>query len=312
MTAQPVVPEACDPRQVVVGIDAGGTSTRARATQAGHVVHEGQGGPGNPRGVDAPSLFAHYKAALRGCPPPARITAAVAGAGGAASQARVREVLQELYPQTRVKVTPDYVGAYHALPAGTDLCVVAGTGSVVCSPNPDGSWAVSGGRGWILGDHGSAARLGQALLEWYVEDPAALPDDTRRGVRALFGSRNWTEVVVAVQSSTAPAALLASAAPMLTSLADHGHEHAVGLVRQQMTCLARTIQRHVREHLGRPPAVTVSAGLVGGVWKAPSARLLLADALDGRGGGVAIDETSAPPDPVDGALKLALNEAGVA
>jgi len=43
---------------LVVGIDAGGTSTRARGVRYGHVVHEGTGGPGNPIAVDPAALRA--------------------------------------------------------------------------------------------------------------------------------------------------------------------------------------------------------------------------------------------------------------
>src|SRR5262249_47577599 len=70
---------------------------------------------------------------------------------------------------------PDYVAAFLAAPRGTDACIVAGTGSVVCSRAADGGYRVSGGRGWILGDHGSAARLGRAALEHFVNHPAAVP-----------------------------------------------------------------------------------------------------------------------------------------
>ncbi len=41
-------PPRADSRDVTVGIDAGGSSTRARAVHDGAIMHEGTGGPGNP------------------------------------------------------------------------------------------------------------------------------------------------------------------------------------------------------------------------------------------------------------------------
>ena len=81
-------------------------------------------------------------------------------------------------------VAPDYVAAFLAAPPDSDLCIVAGTGSVVCSRAVDGSFLISGGRGWILGDHGGAARLGQAALEHYVADAQSVPAPFAAAVRA--------------------------------------------------------------------------------------------------------------------------------
>lgn len=290
---------------IVVGIDAGGTSTRAKASSAGRVVHEGRGGPGNPRTVASHALHANYESALRGCPPPERIIACVAGAGGQVMQDRVRHVLNDLFPRTQVTVTPDYVAAYHALADSADVCVIAGTGSVVCSPTPDGSWAVSGGHGWILGDHGSAARLGQAILELYVQDPAALPPSVGTGIRELVGGDDWHAVVAAVHNSQAPAAVLAAAAPLLTGLSDNADERAVDLVRDQMARLARMVKRHADNHCAVAGTDQITLGLVGGVWKSPSARSLFADALRQTDPRIVVDPARSSPDPLDGALRLA-------
>ena len=138
---------------LVVGIDAGGTSTRARAVRHRQIVHEATSGPGNPLAVDSVTMEASYHAALADCPPPAHVAACVAGAGGQEEQGRIAELLMARFPGAQVRVEPDFVAALLAAPAGTDVCVIAGTGSVICSAT-DGGFAVSGGQGWILGDHG--------------------------------------------------------------------------------------------------------------------------------------------------------------
>ena len=292
-----------------VGIDAGGTSTRARAVRAGKVMHNGLGGPGNPCAVDAEVLRVSYANALRGCPTPDRIVAAVAGAGSVSMQAQVKSVLTELYPRSNVTVTADYVAAYHALPPDTHVCVIAGTGSAVCSRRADGEWLISGGRGWILGDHGSAARLGQALLGWYVEDPEAAPPHVAGVVLQALGTADWHQLVAQVHSASAPAALLAAVAPVLTGLAERRHQKACALLAEQMSALARTTVKHalhLREQEPIPADEPLRAGLVGGVWRSPAAVEAFTRALAAHGGDVlALPRGATAVDPIDGALFLA-------
>ncbi|XIE82094.1 hypothetical protein AB6O49_07585 [Streptomyces sp. SBR177] len=74
-------------QRVVVGIDAGGTRTRARCADAatGTVLGEGTGGPGNALSVPAEELVRHLAEALRGALPPgaqAAVGAVVAGFAG--------------------------------------------------------------------------------------------------------------------------------------------------------------------------------------------------------------------------------------
>lgn len=73
----------------VVGIDAGGSSTRVRALLSGATVYEGTGGPGNPLMADQETIRASYYAALAGCPDAARIAACVSGARSEAGRARI-------------------------------------------------------------------------------------------------------------------------------------------------------------------------------------------------------------------------------
>lgn len=194
---------AANPTGVVVGIDAGGSSTRARAVDRGAVVHEGVGGPGNPIAADRQTLLDSYGAALAGCPPARRVVACVSGAGGAAERDQIRALLTELLPGARIEVHPDYVAAVAAAPDRTDVTVIAGTGSLICSRSTDGTFAVSGGRTWILGDHGSAARLGRALLEWYCNDPDSAHGEFAPHVARAVGDSDWRQIVKLIRAAPA-------------------------------------------------------------------------------------------------------------
>jgi glucosamine kinase len=302
--------------RVLVGIDAGGSSTRARAVAAGHgqVIYEGAGGPGNPLAADEQTLRASYGAALAGCPSPTHVGACVAGTGSAAQRARIAGLLAGYFPGAMVRVVPDFVAAFLAAPRDTDVCVIAGTGSLACSKAPDGSYAVSGGRGWILGDHGSASRLGRAALEWFVGDPAAVPADFAAAVEEMFGSGDWRRIVSAVNCAASPAALLARAAPLLTAAAERGAKWSVERLEAEMTALASTAVRHIEQHISgpalvptpepEPVPVPVRVALAGGVWASPRAESTFCAAMERLSERQVIVRRS-PGDPVEGAVRLA-------
>jgi len=293
-------PPAAD--DVAVAIDAGGSSTRARARSGGAVVHEGTGGPGNPVSADLPTLRASYDAALAGCPPADRIVACVSGTTHEPMRALIETLLAERFPGAVVRVLPDYLAPIMAAPPRTDLCIVAGTGSVVCSRDPAGGYRVTGGRGWILGDHGSATRLGRAALEYFVADPRRVPAAFAGAVRNIAGGSDWQTVVRAVHGVPNPAPLLARAAPLLTSAAEDQQHWAIGLLDDQMSALARSTAWHIQQHL--PGTQEVSAILSGGVWTSRAARSSFTRALE-RATSRAVTVSQERIDPLDGAVRLA-------
>jgi len=290
------------PCDVVVGIDAGGSRTRVRATRQGAVVYEGSGGPGNPLTADAETVHASYRAALAGCPAAATVAACVSGTRGQAQREQIAGLLAGRFPGADIQVAPDYVAAFLAAPAGTDACIVAGTGSVVCSRAADGSYRVSGGRGWILGDHGSAARLGRAALEHFVNHPATVPASFAAAIGEIFGDSDWRSVVRAVQTARNPAPLLARAAPLLTASAQTRQPWATELLDAEMTALAATGARHIEQHIHGAPEVHVA--LCGGVWASQIALSSLTSALT-RASRCQVTVTRSLSDPIEGAVRLA-------
>jgi len=290
------------PYDVVVGIDAGGSRTRARATRQGAVVYEGSGGPGNPLTADPRTVRASYRTALAGCPAAERVAACVSGTRGQAQREQIAGLLAGRFPGAGIQVAPDYVAAFLATPKGTDACIVAGTGSVVCSRAADGGYRVSGGRGWILGDHGSAARLGRAALEHFVNHPAAVPAGFADAIGEIFGDSDWRSVVRTVQTARNPAPLLARAAPLLTAAAESRQRWATEQLDAEMTALAATAAHHIERHIHGAPEVHVA--LCGGVWASRIARSSLTTAM-ARASSCRVIVTRSPSDPIEGAVRLA-------
>lgn len=157
----------------VIGIDGGGTRTRALlADEQGNTLGMGEAGTSNPlvHGISAAQheldaaiarAFAHAQSSRE------RVAAMCMGLGGAG---RAREQ-QELaawareHLAQRVEVVND---GQIVLAAGTPdnwgVAVIAGTGSLQWGRNPDGEIARAGGWGYVMGDEGSAYDVARQAL----------------------------------------------------------------------------------------------------------------------------------------------------
>jgi glucosamine kinase len=227
------------------------------------------------------------------------IAACVAGAGAEVGRRRIARILSERFPAAAVHVFPDYIGAWMAAPADTDILVIAGTGSIICSRTRDGEFHTAGGHGWILGDHGSAVRLGRALLEHYC---AGSEKGLAAEIGHLFGTSAPAELAVTVQSSPTPAALLARAAPLLTAAAETGEAWAERLVDSEMFALAGTLRSHLANE--RIPPRDVRVALSGSVWSSGAAREGFADALAHMGVVARLDHLDV--EMTEGTVRLAV------
>ena len=269
-------------------------------------MHDGTGGPGNPLSTTAAQLARSYGDALDGCPEAAIVVVCAAGAAGAVGRERVERAVRERFPGAVVVVAPDYLAALHAAGGDADVVVVAGTGSVVCSRSADGEAQVSGGHGWIVGDHGSAARLGRLALERHcaaaaVAAAVAVADETllAAGIEETYGTCEPRRIVSALHASDAPAAFLARAAPLLTDAAQRGDRRAIEALDSQMATLAGTTSSHL-DRWSHPAA---RIALAGGVWSSPVARRSFERALARQAPGATIAPGVVAP--IDGAVALA-------
>ncbi|MDJ0345440.1 BadF/BadG/BcrA/BcrD ATPase family protein [Streptomyces sp. H10-C2] len=193
-------------RPLVVGIDAGGTRTRAYLAEAegdadGRVLGTGAGGPGNALSVDRSALTRHLADAIRAAVPEGRRTDVVAVVGGFAGAANgagpeagrdlarscLRAALDGHGIRTpRIAVCGDLEVAFASAP-GTPpdgLVLIAGTGAVAARVEKHRKTVTADGYGWLLGDDGSGFWLGREVALAVL--------------RALDGRGSWTSLVEAV------------------------------------------------------------------------------------------------------------------
>ncbi|EPJ38036.1 hypothetical protein STAFG_4916 [Streptomyces afghaniensis 772] len=168
---------------LVIGIDAGGTRTRAVLATAddGRPVGEGAAGPGNALTVPLPQLTEHLTEAIgRAVPEPVRdrVVAVAGGFAGATDAADDepgrRNALAALTAALRrlgIDAGPPVIGsdieAAFASAPGTPaggLALVAGTGAVAMRITDRRGTVTVDGDGWLLGDDGSGFWIGRAAV----------------------------------------------------------------------------------------------------------------------------------------------------
>lgn len=149
-----------------LGIDGGGTGCRAAVCDAaGRILREARGGPSNiatdPDRARANILAAARKALPPGTDPQDVVAVmGLAGANVAGSVARFRQGLP--FPRLRIE-TDALISAVGALGHRDGVAAAIGTGSVFAVQRC-GLVRQIGGWGLVLGDEGSGAWLGRAIL----------------------------------------------------------------------------------------------------------------------------------------------------
>jgi glucosamine kinase len=158
---------------VAVGVDIGGTSSRALAvTAAGEVVGRGADGGGNPNShpptVAAARVAAAVSAAVPSGTPVVACLLGVAGESKFSDPAVVavfESALRSVGVTCRIDVVSDAEVAFASAtesPSGT--VVIGGTGSVAARIVDHRKTSWYGGWGWLLGDEGSAYWIGRQAV----------------------------------------------------------------------------------------------------------------------------------------------------
>jgi N-acetylglucosamine kinase-like BadF-type ATPase len=297
----------------VIGVDGGGTKTRALvANLTGRVLGRGTAGPSNVQVVggeatraalDAAVATAMAEAGVTGAP--AAICLGMAGAGRRADRALVEGWAKQRFPGVAVCVVHDgQLVLVAGTPEGWGVAVISGTGSLAYGEAASGRSARAGGWGYVLGDEGSGYTIGLAALR-----AVARATDGRGHATAL------TEALLTRWSLPRPQALIrhvygapvareeiAVLASLVMEVAGDGDAVARTILAEAGRELALAAQAVVMR-LALPSPVPCALG--GGVLlHSQRVRDAFEAALEVAG--VTVRPVTRVSDPVEGAVKLAL------
>jgi N-acetylglucosamine kinase-like BadF-type ATPase len=291
------------PMGLVVGLDCGGSSTRLVAIdEAGRTRFQGQSGAANLASTPEGRVRRNLEQAAKGCPAPECVCGCFAGLVDVETRKRGEEILHRIFPRARVRAVPDYYAALYSSPSESDVTVIAGTGSLVCSAVGD-AVVKSGGRGYLLGDEGSASRYGRRALVAFLEAPHDASEPLRHAVHQTFSTLEEGALVSHLYRSGAPASLLAKLARAAGADAREGILYAAAALEEETSALVRIVLRHLERHRAEKSDWTIC--LAGGLWKGPAVfretfeRIVRREALRP----VTVVRPERPP--ISGALQLA-------
>jgi N-acetylglucosamine kinase-like BadF-type ATPase len=253
--------------RVFVGLDCGGSSTRLLAVScAGDILASAQSGSANLVSTPEKRLLKNLTAVAEECPPANFVCGGFAGLVGEEDRQRALGYLSAVFPGAKVRAEPDYFAAFAASEAGTEVCVIAGTGSLVCSLY-DGQIVKSGGRGYLLGDEGSAFQYGRDALTAYLDDPASVGPLVVETIERSFRTREPRAVISHVYRGGSPQAPIARLAKGLVQDAKEGRPYALASIEKNARALANVLVRHVAKYgIGKEDGV-VRVSLAGGLWQ---------------------------------------------
>ncbi|NUO59926.1 MAG: ATPase [Hamadaea sp.] len=241
---------------LMVGVDAGGTGTRAVvATVDGVVLGRGQAGPGNPlRHPCAPVAFEQAVGAALAGHDVSRVVAVGLGVAGITGL-RLGDYSGSLARLGLACSFSAYADAVTAFAAGTasdqGIVLIAGTGAIAARVRDRQVTATADGLGWLLGDRGSGVWLGLAAVRsiavHWPDTPFAAAVASHAGVETVDELLAWGNRTTPDQ--------YAALAPVVCSHALAGDPLAQSLVDSAATELLRTL-----DDLGPPDGPVVLAG----------------------------------------------------
>jgi N-acetylmuramic acid 6-phosphate etherase len=250
--------ERATPLDLVLGIDAGGSSVvawLARRGDPGELERIGRGtaGPANPHSVGWGAAIERIEHAVarafaQADVPRGPVTAmciAAAGVARRAEQQRLTEWALNRRLAVAVQVVDD---AQPVLAAGTregwGIAVIAGTGSIVMGRSSDGTTARAGGWGPLLGDEGSAYAIAVDGLRAAVRAVDGRGPQTRL-VADLLAALNLAspdQLISAIYDAHPDRAQLARLAPVVTQAAVERDGVAIQIMDHAAASLAEQIE----------------------------------------------------------------------
>jgi N-acetylglucosamine kinase-like BadF-type ATPase len=256
---------------VVLGIDGGGTRTRASIVAGEEILARVEGGSIKRLRVGEEAAEANLRALLDEVYAQAGVSGVRAASAGVASAAMpgVKEwitvVLRE-YKAERSEVVGDEVIALDAgFRGGPGILQIAGTGTNTMGRAPDGGWECAGGWSSRLGDRGSGYWIGlhsvrRALYAYDREEPTQVLDK----VGEIWGTHSVNELVNLGDSTPGPD--FAALAPAIYELAEGGDAVAKGVLQEAAADLVAFVLL-VRDKLRRKHGITgeVPVAWTGGV-----------------------------------------------
>ncbi len=308
--------------RLYVGIDAGGSGTRAALARAdGEVLGLGQGGPSNHLTGEAgrQRLQAALASAIGPLVPlvddaECVVHAGITGVSIPGKREAVIAAIAALLPRALASISHDASAAVVGALAGRDgIGVLAGTGAIALARTADGREARAGGYGYLLSDEGAAFGIAQRAVADVMRAVDGRGPATQLGelFRQHLGLDDVRHLPGWLYAAPDPVERLAPLAPLVASAARQGDQVAVIIFEQAGSALADVAAAAARILWSSSVPHGLPVATCGGVWKAGA---VLRDPFERALRRQLPDPTITVPamSPIAGAVLLAMRADGLA
>lgn len=270
-------PHRINARELALGVDGGGTRTRAIITDTdGRVLGEGVAGPSNPLRVGVSNAAAAIREAIDQACLAARvqradIAAAEVGLAGVRREdirARMRETLAGLGIGSVDVVTDADIALFGATDGKPGVVVIAGTGSICCGFNAQGKHMCAGGWGPIVGDEGGGSWIARRALQAVAQasDGRAAQTSLTTAACAYFNVASASDLSTVIYAASMTNERIAGFGKQVIEAAQSGDDVAREIIEQAGRELGNAAVAVIRKlHMEREK---FQVAYVGGVFAA--------------------------------------------
>jgi len=245
---------------VILGIDGGGTNTRAAIVADGKVIGSGHNGSIKRLRVGAEAAEANLRALLKDVFARASVKGVQAASCGVASASMpgitewITAVFNDFGVEKSEVVGDEVIALDAAFHGGPGILQIAGTGSNTIGRAPDGTRESAGGWSSRLGDEGSGYWIGvhairRALHAYDREEPTQV----LKKVGEIWGTPDIDDLINLGDSTPGPD--FAALAPAINELAEAGDPVALSVLHDAADDLVAFILL-VRSKLRRKHSLT--------------------------------------------------------
>jgi N-acetylglucosamine kinase-like BadF-type ATPase len=244
---------------VILGIDGGGTRTRASILAGDKLLAHAENGSIKRLRVGAEAAETHLRALLKDVYAQAGVTGVCAASVGVASASMpgtaewITAVFNDFAVERSEVVGDEVIALDAAFHGGPGILQIAGTGSNTIGRAPDGSRESAGGWSSHLGDEGSGYWIGlHSLRRALKAHDREQPTHILEKIGEIWGTPDLDDLVNLGDSTPGPD--FAALAPAINELAEAGDPVAVEVLRQAAADLVEFVLL-VRAKLRRKHAI---------------------------------------------------------
>jgi N-acetylglucosamine kinase-like BadF-type ATPase len=223
--------------KLILGIDAGGTRTRASILAGDKLLAHAENGSIKRLRVGAEAAETHLRALLNDVYAQAGVTGVYAASVGVASASMpgtaewITAVFHDFAVERSEVVGDEVIALDAAFHGGPGILQIAGTGSNTIGRAPDGSRECAGGWSSHLGDEGSGYWIGlHSLRRALKAHDREQPTQILEKIGEIWGTPDLDDLVNLGDSTPGPD--FAALAPAINKLAEAGDPVAVEVLRQ--------------------------------------------------------------------------------